>query len=91
MPHFNGTQPGWDARSMYIGIGISFAVRREVMLQGFQLVPGFSEDGDFLIMMQESRRPILISPFVNYFVKCAPELPPYCMEYWSKFQRYLVH
>eukprot|EP00887_Chlorella_sp_A99_P000517 scaffold17.g517.t1 len=67
-------EPG-DTQGIYIGMGISFAMRRSTMLEGFNFVPSYKEDGEFLLMYQESRRPILISPFICYCVRAPCSRP----------------
>lgn len=82
-------EPG-DTQGIYIGMGISFAMRRSTMLEGFNFVPSYKEDGEFLLMYQESRRPILISPFICYCVRAPCSRPAKHDARWRGLKRFLI-
>lgn len=83
-------EPGNGTRGAFIGMGISFAMRRATCLNGYFFVPDWKEDGELLLFYQESRRPFLISPFVNYYVKASPWRPEKHDVKWRTLNRFLV-
>ena len=60
---------------------------------------GTTEDGELLERIQAGRRPILLSPYVSYYVKGLPgdmwengrwSGPAWTQEHWAKMDRFLV-
>jgi hypothetical protein len=65
--------PKPNSRNFFVNeVGISFAVRKNLFIQGFFFVPGPTEDFVFLDRVRGAGRKVVISEYLTYLVRAAP-------------------
>jgi len=58
-----------DSRIVEGNVGISFAIKRELFIQGYEFVPSHIEDYIYLSKLLDDKKKIMISPYVMYYVR----------------------
>jgi hypothetical protein len=65
-------------------IGISFCFRTQLFQEGFKFIQSEQEDFDFINSINNSRKKIIISPFITYIVRDSPII-------YNKFRRIIIN